>query len=110
MAREDRETVKRRSMRFSILLLFLVAPSLLCGQDTYKLKGRTAKSNDGQVLLGIFWLAGAPQTLPAQGNATNGIDAAQAKQYFDEANKICRRDAGNLWGKSLCADDLRRSS
>ena len=90
-------------MRFSILLVFLVAPSLLCGQDTYKLEERTAKSNDEQILLGIFLLAAAPQTLPAQGNATNGIDAAQAKQYFDEASKICRRDAGNLWGKSLCA-------
>jgi hypothetical protein len=111
MAREVREAVKVRTMRFSILLVFLVAPSLLCGQDTFKLKERTAKSNEGQVLLGIFWLAAAPQTLPAQGNATNGIDAAQAKQYFDEASKICRRDAGNLWGaKPVRADDLRRSS
>ena len=54
-------------------------------------------------LLGIVLLAAAPQALPAQGNAPTGIDPAQAKQYFDEAGRICQRDAGNLWGKSLCA-------
>ena len=31
-----------------------------------------------------------------------GIDLAQAKQYFEEARAICQRDAGKLWGKSLC--------
>ena len=59
-------------------------------------------SRYSQVLLGIVLLA-APRALPAQGNAPSGIDPAQAKQYFDEAGRICQRDAGNLWGKSLCA-------
>src|SRR5215472_5098888 len=31
------------------------------------------------------------------------IDHALAKQYFNEARGICTRDAGKLWGKSLCA-------
>src|SRR5688572_7822039 len=25
-----------------------------------------------------------------------------AKQYFEEATKLCQRDAGRLWGVSLC--------
>src|SRR5205809_7792087 len=25
-----------------------------------------------------------------------------AKKYFDEATKLCERDAGRLWGVSLC--------
>ena len=25
-----------------------------------------------------------------------------AKQYFEEATKLCERDAGRLWGVSLC--------
>src|SRR5579871_2587537 len=37
--------------------------------------------------------------------ATHGqtIDHNLARQYFDEAHGICSRDAGQLWGKSLCA-------
>lgn len=34
------------------------------------------------------------------------IDAAQAKQYFDEARRLCESDAGKLWGKSLCGPML----
>src|ERR1043165_2151041 len=26
----------------------------------------------------------------------------RAKRYFDEATKLCERDAGRLWGVSLC--------
>jgi hypothetical protein len=51
------------------------------------------------VLLGCF-AAIAPQIA---GTQSKGIDVAQAKQYFDEANGICEKDAGKLWGKSLCA-------
>jgi hypothetical protein len=53
-------------------------------------------------LAAVFLLA-APRIMLAQGNATNAIDAVQAKEYFDEARKICQLDAGALWGKSLCA-------
>ncbi|HLY92052.1 MAG TPA: hypothetical protein VKQ89_02230 [Candidatus Angelobacter sp.] len=35
-----------------------------------------------------------------------GINAVQAKQYFDEARAICERDGGKLWGKSLCGPML----
>jgi hypothetical protein len=51
------------------------------------------------VFLGCF-AAIAPQISGAQ---PKGIDVAQAKQYFDEARGICEKDAGKLWGKSLCA-------
>ena len=52
-----------------------------------------------RVLLAGF-AAIVPQIAGAQSKA---IDVAQAKQYFDEARRICESDAGNLWGKSLCA-------
>ena len=48
----------------------------------------------------MFYTAIAPQIARAQ---SKGIDVAQAKQYFDEAQRICEKDAGELWGKSLCA-------
>jgi hypothetical protein len=35
-----------------------------------------------------------------------GIDPAKAKQYFEESHAICQRDAGKLWGKSLCGPML----
>lgn len=34
---------------------------------------------------------------------TVSIDAALARQYFQEAEGICRADGGYLWGVSLCA-------
>ncbi|HLM62098.1 MAG TPA: hypothetical protein VK308_14930 [Pyrinomonadaceae bacterium] len=34
------------------------------------------------------------------------IDLATAAQYFREANGLCRRDDGKLWGVSLCAPVL----
>ncbi len=34
------------------------------------------------------------------------IDATAAAQYFREANGLCRRDDGKLWGVSLCAPVL----
>ena len=34
------------------------------------------------------------------------IDLARAHQYFEEARAICERDAGKLWGKSLCGPML----
>jgi len=51
------------------------------------------------VLLACF-AAIAAQIAGAQSKA---IDVAQAKQYFDEARRICEKDAGELWGKNLCA-------
>jgi hypothetical protein len=30
------------------------------------------------------------------------VDPQIAKRYFDEVNKLCERDAGRLWGVSLC--------
>ena len=51
------------------------------------------------VLLGCF-AALAPQIA---GTQSKDINVAQAKQYFDEARGICEKDAGKLWGKSLCA-------
>src|SRR5215510_4900798 len=30
------------------------------------------------------------------------IDAARARQYFDEAASICMREGGKTWGESLC--------
>ena len=52
-----------------------------------------------EVLLAGFAVI-ASQTVGAQ---SKGIDVAPAKQCFDEARRICEKDAGKLWGKSLCA-------
>lgn len=52
----------------------------------------------GALLAGFAVIAS--QTAGAQ---SKGIVVAQAKQYFDEARRICEKDAGRLWGKSLCA-------
>src|SRR5262245_26264429 len=30
------------------------------------------------------------------------IDAARARQYFDEATAICSREGGKTWGETLC--------
>jgi hypothetical protein len=45
----------------------------------------------------------AAMTAQIAGAQAKGIDIAQAKEYFAEARGICEKDAGNLWGKSLCA-------
>ncbi|MEW6128179.1 MAG: hypothetical protein AB1757_14150 [Acidobacteriota bacterium] len=45
-------------------------------------------------LLGLI----LPQSIAAQ---TQGIDLALAEQYFDEAQAICAKDNGALWGISL---------
>jgi hypothetical protein len=52
---------------------------------------------------GMFF--GCFATIAAQiaGAQSKPVDGAQAKQYFDEARTICEKDAGKLWGKSLCA-------
>jgi hypothetical protein len=39
------------------------------------------------------------------GSATDAeaqVDPQLARRYFDEAKKLCERDAGRLWGVSLC--------
>ena len=30
------------------------------------------------------------------------VDQARAEQYFKEAQALCERDGGRLWGVSLC--------
>lgn len=44
--------------------------------------------------------------VPIVAAQTKGIDPAQAKGYFDEARRICEKDGGKLWGKSLCGPML----
>lgn len=36
----------------------------------------------------------------------SGIDLAMAAEYFRQADAVCRRDAGELWGVSLCGPML----
>jgi len=40
----------------------------------------------------------APQSPP--------VDAARARSYFQEAERICKQDGGKLWGVSLCGPML----
>ena len=49
-------------------------------------------------LNGLFLLAllGAATAAEAQ------VQPELAKRYFEEATKLCERDAGRLWGVSLC--------
>src|SRR5512138_777011 len=44
----------------------------------------------------LLLLLGAATTAEAQ------VKPELAKRYFDEATKLCERDAGRLWGVSLC--------
>jgi hypothetical protein len=53
--------------------------------------------------LAILVPLAAPRIAAAQ---AQGIDSVLAKQYFDEARKICESDDGKLWGKSLCGPML----
>jgi len=50
------------------------------------------------VLNGLFLLVllGAPTAAGAQ------VQPELARRYFEEATKLCERDAGRLWGVSLC--------
>jgi hypothetical protein len=50
----------------------------------------------GLTLLFLVLLLGAPPTAEAQ------VQPELAKRYFEEATKLCERDAGQLWGVSLC--------
>lgn len=52
---------------------------------------------------GVLLAALAAIAWQTAGAQSKGIDVVQAKQYFDEASRICQKDAGKLWGKSLCA-------
>ena len=49
-------------------------------------------------LKALFLLAllGAATGVKAQ------VDPQRAQRYFKEATKLCKRDAGRLWGVSLC--------
>src|SRR5688572_21396158 len=44
----------------------------------------------------LLVLLGAATTAEAQ------VQPQLAKRYFEEATKLCERDAGRLWGVSLC--------
>jgi hypothetical protein len=44
----------------------------------------------------LFLLSGVATGAEAQ------VDPQIAKRYFDEATRLCERDAGRLWGVSLC--------
>jgi hypothetical protein len=54
---------------------------------------RTRYHRNSLFLLVLF---GAATTADAQ------VDPELAKRYFDEITKLCERDAGRLWGVSLC--------
>ncbi len=53
--------------------------------------------------LAVLVLLATPHVVAAQ---AQGIDSTKAKQYFDEASKICESDGGKLWGRSLCGPML----
>ena len=40
--------------------------------------------------------------LGAAAAADAQVQPEVAKRYFEEATKLCERDAGRLWGQSLC--------
>ena len=46
--------------------------------------------------LPLLALVGAATAADAQ------VQPQLARQYFEEATKLCERDAGRLWGVSLC--------
>jgi hypothetical protein len=41
-------------------------------------------------------------TLAARAQPAPTIDPALARQYFGEAQRLCERDGGRLWGETLC--------
>ena len=47
-------------------------------------------------MLFLLVLLGAATTADAQ------VQPQLAKRYFEEVTKLCERDAGRLWGASLC--------
>src|SRR6267143_1647777 len=46
----------------------------------------------------LFWVALVGVTTAAEAQ----VQPELAKRYFEEATKLCERDAGRLWGVSLC--------
>ena len=57
---------------------------------------RTRSDLNGLFLLFLLVLPGAATAAEAQ------VQPELAKRYFEEATKLCERDAGRLWGVSLC--------
>src|SRR5271163_1240792 len=49
----------------------------------------------------VFAVALVPVLVTAQ-SPENAIPESQAQQYFQEAQTLCGRDHGQLWGVSLC--------
>ena len=56
----------------------------------------TAQTRYDLNALFLLVLLGAATVADAQ------VQPQVAKQYFEEATKLCERDAGRLWGVSLC--------
>ena len=57
----------------------------------------------GAMVLGVAMLT-------AETGQDTGIDRALARQYFEEAQQLCREDGGRLWGRTLCGPLLFVSS
>src|SRR6516225_10769034 len=56
----------------------------------------TAQTRYDLNALFLFVLLGAAMAADGQ------VQPQLAQQYFEEATKLCERDAGRLWGVSLC--------
>ena len=51
--------------------------------------------------LAVFGCVVLGHALPAVAQ----VDQQRAQEYFKEAQALCERDGGRLWGVSLCATD-----
>src|SRR5262245_12829383 len=70
------------------VLALIIAPSCL--------KGAALTIRHHLKMLFLLVLLGAATAAEAQ------VQPELAKRYFEEATKLCERDAGRLWGVSLC--------
>src|SRR5687768_18247054 len=50
-----------------------------------------------QMMVVLYLLAGVAPPAVAQ------VDQQRAQEYFKEAQALCERDGGRLWGVSICA-------
>ena len=93
-------------------VLFISAPSRAA--DFVSRRGRPRKTNRRLVFVenrmrrriaALFLVSCLGLSAEAAGEA-NGELAARSAHYFQEAKALCERDAGKLWGKSLCGPIL----
>jgi hypothetical protein len=54
----------------------------------------------------LIAMAASSFSTPQAGAQEQAISLTLARKYFGEADVICRRDAGQLWGRSLCGATL----